>query len=79
MRKVFFVLLFACNLGYSQTNISEIINTYTPVISFDSCENKITVEDASLFFAGDTCFNDTNEGGYDKFDQHSLFWRHYQL
>ncbi|MDN3657170.1 PKD domain-containing protein [Ferruginibacter paludis] len=33
---------------------SLIINTYTPVIAFNPCENKITVEDASTFNIGDT-------------------------
>ena len=36
-------------------NSSEtIINTYTPVLAFNPCENKITVEDASTFNVGDT-------------------------
>ena len=35
-------------------NISNIINTYTPVISLNSCDNRITVEDASTFNTGDT-------------------------
>ena len=35
-------------------SIGNIINTYTPVISFNTCENKITVEDASTFNTGDT-------------------------
>ncbi len=34
--------------------ISGIINDYTPVIAFNPCENKITVEDASAFNVGDT-------------------------
>ncbi|MDB5279454.1 MAG: hypothetical protein JWR61_4409 [Ferruginibacter sp.] len=33
---------------------SLIINTYTPVIAFNPCENNITVEDASTFNIGDT-------------------------
>ena len=36
------------------TTDSVIINTYTPVISLDPCENKMTVEDASTFNTGDT-------------------------
>ncbi len=34
--------------------ISNIINTYTPVISLVPCDNKITVEDGSTFNTGDT-------------------------
>lgn len=34
--------------------ISNIINTYTPVLAFNPCGNKITVEDASTFNSGDT-------------------------
>lgn len=33
---------------------SVIINTYTPIIKLNTCENKITVEDASTFYIGDT-------------------------
>lgn len=36
------------------TNISTIINTYTPVLGFNPCDNKLTVEDASTFNTGDT-------------------------
>ena len=55
MHKIFFLLLLACNVSYSQThNISGIINTYTPVIGFSPCNNKITVEDAATFNGGDT-------------------------
>lgn len=39
----------------TSTNISGIINSYTPVLASSvTCENKITVEDASAFNAGDT-------------------------
>jgi len=31
-----------------------IINNYTPVLAFNPCDNKITVEDASAFNSGDT-------------------------
>lgn len=34
--------------------ISNIINTYTPVLALNPCNNLITVEDASTFNAGDT-------------------------
>ena len=34
--------------------ISNIINTYTPVLALNPCNNKITVEDASTFNTGDT-------------------------
>jgi|GEM_PF-650326 len=40
-----------CN---TTTGISNIINDYTPVIAFNPCDNKITVEDASAFNVGDT-------------------------
>jgi gliding motility-associated-like protein len=33
---------------------SNIINDYTPVLALNPCDNKITVEDASAFNAGDT-------------------------
>ncbi len=34
--------------------ISGIINDYTPVIAFNPCQNKITIEDATAFNIGDT-------------------------
>jgi gliding motility-associated-like protein len=34
--------------------ISNIINTYTPVVGLDVCTNKLTVDDASTFNVGDT-------------------------
>jgi gliding motility-associated-like protein len=34
--------------------ITGIINTYTPVLALNPCENKITVEDAATFNPGDT-------------------------
>ena len=34
--------------------IGGVINSYTPVIAFNPCENKVTVEDASSFNIGDT-------------------------
>lgn len=36
------------------TGISSVINTYTPVLGFNPCDNKLTVEDASTFNVGDT-------------------------
>ncbi|HMC99696.1 MAG TPA: LamG-like jellyroll fold domain-containing protein, partial [Ferruginibacter sp.] len=36
------------------TPISNIINAYTPVLGFDKCKNKLTVQDASAFNTGDT-------------------------
>lgn len=36
------------------TGISNIINTYTPVLAFDPCDNRLTVEDAITFNTGDT-------------------------
>ncbi|MEK7224986.1 MAG: hypothetical protein AAB221_04805, partial [Bacteroidota bacterium] len=36
------------------SNISNIINNYTPVLALNVCDNKITVEDASAFNTGDT-------------------------
>ncbi len=42
------------NQIYSSTNCNNIINTYTPVLAFEPCTNKITVEDAITFNAGDT-------------------------
>ena len=41
----------SCSVG---VNISTIINTYTPILAFNPCDNKLTVEDASTFNAGDT-------------------------
>ena len=38
----------------SASNIGNIINDYTPVLSLLPCENKISVEDASAFNIGDT-------------------------
>jgi len=36
------------------SGISNIINSYTPVLAFDPCKNMLTVEDASAFNTGDT-------------------------
>src|SRR4029078_5687211 len=53
-------LLFTTEFCFAQANfrtvqsISGIINTYTPVIALNPCENKITVENASTFNTGDT-------------------------
>ena len=38
----------------SAANINNIINEYTPVLAFNPCANKITVEDASKYNTGDT-------------------------
>jgi gliding motility-associated-like protein len=38
----------------SAQNIGGIINSYTPVLSYNICENKLTVEDATAFHTGDT-------------------------
>ena len=43
-----------CSLLTNSTNIGGIINTYTPVVGWLPCENKLTVEDATTFNAGDT-------------------------
>jgi gliding motility-associated-like protein len=44
----------SCAVTVPSTNISNIINDYTPVQAFNICENKLTVEDATKFNAGDT-------------------------
>ncbi len=36
------------------SGIGNIINDYTPVLAFNPCDNKLTVEDASAFNPGDT-------------------------
>jgi len=43
-----------CNSLTSAENIGGIINTYTPVLAFNPCQNKITVEDAGTFNPNDT-------------------------
>src|SRR5438067_2654845 len=40
--------------GSCTTVSSNIINDYTPVVGFNPCNNKVTVEDASAFNPGDT-------------------------
>jgi len=40
--------------GCSTQAISKIINEYTPVVAFNPCDNKLTVEDATKFNIGDT-------------------------
>lgn len=40
--------------GCAGTPINNIINSYTPVLAFDPCNNKITVQDASAFNTNDT-------------------------
>ncbi|MEO6729922.1 MAG: hypothetical protein ABIN01_01810, partial [Ferruginibacter sp.] len=55
MKKIFFLLLFVYKISYSQTiNLGGTINTYTPILGFNQCLNKITVENASTFNVGDT-------------------------
>jgi hypothetical protein len=44
----------SCVLAAPTTNISNIINDYTPVQAYNICENNLTVEDATKFNAGDT-------------------------
>lgn len=39
---------------YVQNTIGNIINSYTPVLALNPCENKITVENAGAFDTGDT-------------------------
>lgn len=41
-------------LGGCANPISNIINNYTPVLALSPCDNKITLEDATAFNAGDT-------------------------
>lgn len=36
------------------SNISTVINTYTPVLALNPCDNKLTVQDGSTFNVGDT-------------------------
>ena len=57
--EIFFTifLLFQFQFSYTQPglqNIGGIINNYTPVIDINSCNNSVTVEDASAFNVGDT-------------------------
>jgi gliding motility-associated-like protein len=42
-----------CSSG-AGTNISNVINDYTPVLALNPCENKFTVENASAYNIGDT-------------------------
>ena len=53
-RVIFLYLLIIPTLTYSQVNISNIINDYTPVIAFNPCNNSITVENTTKFNVGDT-------------------------
>jgi gliding motility-associated-like protein len=43
-----------CEKIVSNNGIGNIINSYTPVIALNECDNKITVEDAGAFNTGDT-------------------------
>src|SRR5258706_640483 len=67
MRAVFAILIFILSsFCYGQTGHTNrpgkpdhtpfFINDYTPVLSFNACENKMLVEDATDFKAGDTVF-----------------------
>lgn len=42
------------NVRNCRNDIGNIINDYTPILSLNTCENKITVEDATAFNMGDT-------------------------
>jgi chitodextrinase len=44
----------SCRINPNVSGIDSIINSYTPVLAFNPCDNKITVEDASTFNIGDT-------------------------
>ena len=44
----------SCSQKVITDGIGNIINSYTPIVQLDVCSNKITVEDASTFNAGDT-------------------------
>lgn len=48
---------------HSRVNIGNVINDYTPVIAFNPCENKITVENANEYNAGDTVLLIQMKGG----------------
>ncbi|MDQ3189996.1 MAG: SprB repeat-containing protein, partial [Bacteroidota bacterium] len=47
-----FFLVFINHL-FSQTIIGGVVNNYTPVLSFDVCDNSVTVGDANAFSVGD--------------------------
>ncbi|MEP7238098.1 MAG: gliding motility-associated C-terminal domain-containing protein [Ferruginibacter sp.] len=44
----------SCSITPPPPSISNIINTYTPVLALSPCTNGLTVEDASTFNVGDT-------------------------
>jgi gliding motility-associated-like protein len=48
------LVIDSCPVPIMGPNISNIINQYTPVISFGSCKNEILVEDAANYKVGDT-------------------------
>lgn len=52
--RILLFFLIICSRLPAQSTIGNVINTYTPVLSLNSCNNKITVEDGSTFNAGDT-------------------------
>jgi len=54
MKKILFLSVYLISFSSSFGQIGNIINTYTPVIGFDPCENKLAAEDASTFNIGDT-------------------------
>lgn len=59
MKRMYIALFVFFNLyaftGFAQnTQIGGIINAYTPVLAFNPCDNKITVEDAASFRINDT-------------------------
>ncbi|UEG49043.1 gliding motility-associated C-terminal domain-containing protein [Ferruginibacter lapsinanis] len=55
MKNIFFLLALTINFCNGQTvSIGGIINQYTPIRDILSCDNAITVEDASTFKIGDT-------------------------
>ena len=48
------LIIDSCATVTSIPGISKIINDYTPVIALNPCTNKLTVEDATKYNAGDT-------------------------
>lgn len=54
MKKIAVILLLLLNVCYGQTTVSGIINNYAAATTIDFCTNKITVDNAAAFNAGDT-------------------------
>jgi hypothetical protein len=67
------LIIDSCKYIVNQNGVSTTINDYTPVLAFNQCDNKITVEDATKYNPGDTVLIIQMKGGEIDSSNNSLF------